>query len=74
MQLCKPRCKPEIQMNSIVNILFYRSKVLSNGEHPLMLCVYKDNKRKYLSLGISVKAENWDFKKNKPKRIALTKN
>lgn len=31
-----------------------------------MLCVCKDNKRKYLSLGISVSAENWDFKSNLP--------
>lgn len=60
-------------MNSTVNVVCYRSKTLSNGEHPLMLCVYKNNKRKYLSLGISVKAENWDFKKNKPKKSCPNK-
>lgn len=47
-------------------MLCYKSKTLSNGEHPLMLCVCKDNKRKYLSLGISVIAEHWDFKSNLP--------
>lgn len=31
-----------------------------------MLCVCKDNKRKYQSLGISIKAEQWDFKNNLP--------
>ncbi len=32
-----------------------------------MLRVTKDRKRKYVSLGISVKPEHWDFSKNKPK-------
>ncbi|MBJ2167232.1 MAG: hypothetical protein JFR24_05105 [Muribaculaceae bacterium] len=45
-------------MNGTVKVLCYKSKTLSNGEHPLMLCVCKDNKRKYQSLGISVKAEH----------------
>lgn len=53
-------------MNGTIKVLCYKSKTLSNGEHPLMLCVCKDNKRKYLSLGISVSAENWDFKSNLP--------
>ena len=53
-------------MNGTVKVLCYKSKTLSNGEHPLMLCVCKDNKRKYLSLGISVSAEHWDFKNNQP--------
>lgn len=53
-------------MNGTIKVLCYKSKTLSNGEHPLMLCVCKDNKRKYQSLGISVKAEHWDFKSNRP--------
>lgn len=53
-------------MNGTIKVLCYKSKTLSNGEHPLMLCVCKDNKRKYLSLGISVNAEHWDFKSNLP--------
>lgn len=32
-----------------------------------MVCVCKDGKRKYQSLGISIKAEQWDFKTNQPK-------
>lgn len=53
-------------MNGTIKVLCYKSKTLSNGEHPLMLCVCKDNKRKYQSLGISVRAEHWDFKSNLP--------
>ena len=38
---CKPRGKPENSMNTTVNVLCYKSKVLSNGEHPLMLRICK---------------------------------
>jgi len=51
----------------MVNILCYKSKTLKNGENPLVIRVCKDGKKKYQSIGISVKAEHWDFKKNKPK-------
>ena len=54
-------------MNATVNVLCYKSKVLKNGESPLMLCICKDRKRKYQSLGISIKPAYWDFQKNKPK-------
>lgn len=46
-------------MNGTIKVLCYKSKTFRNGEHPLMLCVCKNNKRKYLSLGISVSAEHW---------------
>lgn len=32
-----------------------------------MLCICKDGKRKYQSIGLSLKPQHWDFKKNKPK-------
>ena len=54
-------------MNATVNVLCYRSKTLLNGEHPLMLCITKDRKRKYQSLGISVNPKYWDFEKERPK-------
>ena len=41
-------------MNATINILCFKSKTLANGEHPLMICVCKDSKRKYISLGVSV--------------------
>jgi len=51
----------------MVSIICYKSKIMANGEHPLMIRVCKDNKKKYRSLGVSVKPEHWDFEKNKPK-------
>ena len=54
-------------MNATVNVLCYKSKVLANGENPLMLCITKDRKRKYKSLGISVNPKFWDFEKERPK-------
>lgn len=55
-------------MGITVNVLCYKSKTLSNGEHPLMICISKDGKRKYQGLGVSVNPKYWDFEKNKPKR------
>lgn len=55
-------------MNATVNVLCYKSKKLSNGENPLMICVSKNGKRTYKSLGISINPIHWDFDKNKPKR------
>ena len=54
-------------MATTINVLCYKSKTLKNGEHPLMVCICKDGKRKYVSLGLSVKAEHWNFEKNIPK-------
>ena len=54
-------------MATTINVLCYKSKTLKNGEHPLMLCIYKDKARKYASLNLSVKAEHWNFDKNEPK-------
>ena len=51
-------------MSETIKVLCYKSKTLANGEHPLMLCVYKDKRRKYQSLGISVNAKYWNFKDN----------
>ena len=53
-------------MSTTISIICYKSKTLSNGEHPLMIRICKDSKTKYQSLGISVKPEHWDFQKNKP--------
>lgn len=51
-------------MNVTANIVCYRSKTLSNGEHPLMIRVCKDGKKKYKSLGVSVNPKFWNFEKN----------
>lgn len=54
-------------MSTTVTIVCYKPKVLSNNKFPLMLRVTKDRKRKYVSLGISINPEHWDFSKNQPK-------
>ena len=43
----------------------YRPK--KDNTYPIMLHLTKSGKRKYVSLGVSVKEENWDFNKNIPK-------
>ena len=55
-------------MDAGVNILCYKSKTLANGAHPLMIRVCKDGKKKYVSLGVSVLPQFWDFTKNQPKK------
>lgn len=51
-----------------VSILCYKSKTLANGAHPLMIRLCKDGKKKYVSLGVAVLPQFWDFEKNRPKR------
>ena len=58
----------EKEMITSVKVLCYRSKTLANGEHPLMVRVTKDRKVKYVSLGVSVKLEHWNFEGERPKR------
>lgn len=53
-------------MNTSISVICYKSKTFANGEHPIMLRISKAGKRKYASLGISLKAEYWDFTKNEP--------
>jgi hypothetical protein len=55
-------------MNTTIDSVLYTSKTLSNGEHPLMLRLTKNRKRKYISLHLSLPPNHWDFNKNKPKR------
>lgn len=50
-------------MSETVNIFNIKSKVLSNGKHPLMVCICQDGKRKHQSLGISIKRETMRFQK-----------
>jgi integrase len=47
-----------------VKAILYTSKQLSNGEYPLMLRVTYKGKRKYKSLGYSLKRKDWNDNKN----------
>lgn len=44
-----------------------KHKPLKNGELPLKVRVYKDRKSRYINLGVSTQAEDWDFSKNRLK-------
>ena len=55
-------------MNTYLDVVCYRSKLLADGSSPIMLRLTKSGKRKYVSLHLSVKPTNWDFNKNTPKR------
>lgn len=54
-------------MNATANVVFYTSKTLKNGEHPLMIRYCKDGKKKYKSLGVSLNSQYWNFEKNQLK-------
>ena len=51
-----------------IKTLLYTSKMLKNGEHPIMIRLIKDRKMKYISVGHSCHPDQWDFKKELPKR------
>lgn len=55
-------------MDATISVVCYKSKVLSNGESPIMVRVAKDGKRSMKSLGVSVNPVYWDFAKNCPKK------
>ncbi len=67
-------CKPQdlkshfiMSRNATIAVILYTSKTLSNGEHPIMLRITKDRKRKYISLGLSSPLNLWDEKRQLPK-------
>lgn len=49
-------------------VLLYKSKVLKNGEHPIMIRLINDRKSKYIATGQSCDPDLWDFKENKPNK------
>ena len=60
-------------MGTSISVVYYKYKTLSNGEHPLMLRVYKNGKRKLVSIGISIHPNLWDVSKNCPKKTCPNK-
>ena len=43
-----------------ITALLYTSKTLANGEHPVMIRVCYNGKRKYKSTGLSCPAKLWN--------------
>lgn len=50
-----------------VDVICYKYKPLKTGELPIKIRICKDRKTRYINLGVSTKAEHWDFEKNQPK-------
>ncbi|AMJ67201.1 site-specific integrase [Hymenobacter sp. PAMC 26628] len=47
-----------------VRVVYYTSKTLADGSHPLLVCITKDRKRKYLSTGLSLLPKYWNASKS----------
>ena len=56
-----------------VDAICYKYKPLKTGELPIKIRICKDRKTRYINLGVSTKAEYWDFEKNQPKPICPDK-
>ena len=55
-------------LNTSVEAICLNYRPKKDNTFPIMLRLTKSGKRKYVSLGISVKEKDWDFKKNQPKK------
>ncbi len=55
-------------MSLSIKVVLFKSKTLSNGEHPIMLRIIKDRKTKYINLKHSCHPDLWDEEGNLPKR------
>ncbi len=55
-------------MSLSVKVVLFKSKTLSNGEHPIMLRIIKDRKTKYINLKHSCLPDLWDDEENLPKK------
>ena len=51
-----------------VKVELYKWKTLKNGEHPIILRIIQNRKRKIVSLGYSCSDELWDKKNQLPKK------
>ena len=51
-----------------IDVVLFASKILKNGEHPIMVRLIKDRKARYISTGESCLKALWDDKKNLPSK------
>ena len=61
-------------LTTTVEAICFNYRPKKDNTYPILLRLTKSGKRKYVSLGVSVKEENWDFKKNVPKRSCQKRN
>ena len=57
-----------IMLTTSVEAICFNYRPKKDSTYPIMLRLTKSGKRKYVSLEVSVKEEDWDFSKNTPKR------
>ena len=53
-------------MSTTIEVVCFKYKPLKNNEFPLRIRITKDRKTKYISLGVSVAPQYWDFDRNQP--------
>ena len=53
-------------MSTTIEVVCYKYKPLKNKEFPLKIRITKDRKIKYVSLGVSIHPQYWDFTRNRP--------
>lgn len=53
-------------MSTTIEVVCYKYKPLKNKELPLKIRITKDRKIKYVSLGVSIHPQYWDFTRNRP--------
>ena len=53
-------------MSTTIEFVCFKYKPLKNNEFPLRIRITKDRKTKYISLGVSVAPQYWDFDRNQP--------
>jgi integrase len=51
-----------------VKVIYFPSKTLSDGSHPFLVRIRKDNQRKYIATGLSLHPQYWDTEKQQPRR------
>ena len=61
-------------MNVSVSVVCCKSKILSNGECPLMLQISKKRNRKYRSLGVSINPVFWDWTTKINQEVAFVRS
>ena len=54
-------------MNTTIEVVCFKYTPLKNNKLPLKLRITQNRKRRYISLGVFLNPEHWDFIKNKPK-------
>ena len=61
------------KLNTGIDIICDKTRTLKDSKHPLVIRLTKNRKRRYISLGIAINPQYWDFEKNKTKRLCPNK-